>query len=201
MRQKDDQAFAELLNRLREGLHTEEDLHVLRSRQVESLTESCVTKELPHLFCTRENANNHNQSVIADIALSNKVSIEAIDDISGDLSQTMRQMVISKIPDDPSKTMGLQKYLTLGIDLPAEICLNVDTSDGLTNGASCIIKKFDFRVPYSLRCSIVWVEFHDESIGRKWRLQYKHLYCQDKPLTWTPILETCRKFTFHTKPT
>lgn len=32
MRQKDDAAFAELLNRLREGLHTDDDLEVLKSR-------------------------------------------------------------------------------------------------------------------------------------------------------------------------
>ena len=196
MGQKNDQEFAKLLNRLREGLHTEDDLSVLRNRQVENLIECSVTKNLPHLFCKRFDANLHNQSVMADVVFSSKVCIEAIDDISGDFSQTIRQTILSKIPDDPSKTLGLQKHLTLGIGLPAEICLNVDTGDGLTNGASCKIRKFDFRVPQSSRCSIVWVEFDDESIGRKWRLRYKHLYCQDIPVSWTPILETCRKFTF-----
>jgi hypothetical protein len=36
IRQKDDQTCAELLNRLREGLHTDDDIQVLRSRQVDT---------------------------------------------------------------------------------------------------------------------------------------------------------------------
>ena len=65
----------------------------------------------------------------------------------------------------------------------------------MTNGASCCIKKFDYRVANSSRCSIVWVEFDDKSVGKTWRMKYQHLYQSSIPLAWTPILETCRKFT------
>ena len=65
----------------------------------------------------------------------------------------------------------------------------------MTNDASCWIKKFDYRVANSSRCSIVWVEFDDKSVGKTWRMKYQHLYQSSISLAWTPILETCRKFT------
>lgn len=81
--------------------------------------------------------------------------------------------------------------------MPAELTVNIDVSDGLTNGAACVIKKFDYRVDGSQRCSIVWVEFLCMSIGHMWRTKYRHLYDPGIQATWVPILETCRKFTLH----
>lgn len=42
--------------------------------------------------------------------------------------------------------MGLFSELRLVVDVTAEITNNVDVQDGLTNGASCIVKHFDYRV-------------------------------------------------------
>lgn len=61
--------------------------------------------------------------------------------------------------------MGLSSKLKLVINIPAEITNNVDVQDGKTNGASCIVKHFDFRVEGSNRCSIIWVEFTEREIG------------------------------------
>jgi exonuclease III len=80
--------------------------------------------------------------------------------------------------------------------MPAEICLNIDTEDGLTNGAPCVIKKIDFRVLGSTRCSIIWVEFEDTIVGKKWKNTYRHLYQDKIPISWVPVLETNRRFTF-----
>ena len=195
MRQKDDLQYAELLNRLREGLHTEEDIATLMSRHVKHNEEQAF-HGLPHLFCTRKDVASHNLMVLNETCSEQKVNIEAIDDISGDISPSLRDVLLNKIPTDASLTMGLQKNLELGLDLPAEMSLNIDTEDGLTNGAACIIKKFDFRVSGSSRCSIVWVQFEENSIGKRWRNKYCHLYNQGIDHCWTPILETCRKFTF-----
>lgn len=74
------------------------------------------------------------------------------------------------------------------------ICINVDVEDGLTNGTSCIVKKLDFRVENSSRCSIIWVEFESLLIGAKTREKYTHLYSPSCKKTWTPILEITRNF-------
>ena len=195
MRQKDDQSFAELLNRLREGLYTENDLVQLQSRQVES-SEHPSLQALPHLFCRRQDSFAHNFSVLQNHPSADIIVVKAVDDVSGDVGSNMRNTILDKLPDDPSQCMGLQKELTLGIGLPAEICCNIDTADGITNGASCKIQQFDFRVPGSNRCSIIWVEFEDKTVGKNWRLQYKHLYRDSIPTVWTPVLETRRMFTF-----
>lgn len=197
MRQKDDHAYAMLLNRLREGQHTEEDLAVLEGRQVKRLGISAGSiKDLPHLFCRRADVYAHNDIALSAIPSSSIINIEAVDTVSGNVNTSVHKNILSRIPLDTNKTMGLQKNLELGIGSPCELCANVDTADGLTNGASCYIRKFDFRVENSARCSIVWVEFDDKSIGKNWRFKYSHLYQEGLPLSWTPVLEICRRFIY-----
>ena len=198
MRQRHDLAFAELLNRLRTKQHTKEDLALLRSRKLNNLpcTSSIDVLHLPHLFAAKVDMYSHNKNILSKIPLSDKVSVEAIDSVSGNVNPSLMTKILSKVPLDPSKTMGLYKTLVLSVGLPVEVSLNIDTEDGLTNGAPAVVKKFDFRVPSSSRCSIIWVEFLSPDIGKKWRLKYKHLYNNLISNTWTPILETCRKFTF-----
>ena len=59
----------------------------------------------------------------------------------------------------------------------------------------CIIKHLDFRVAGSDRCSIVWVLFDDIKIGHVTRIKYSHLYIENIPRFWTPVIEVSKKFT------
>lgn len=63
--------------------------------------------------------------------------------------------ILDIIPNDSSKTMGIESTLFLAENIPAEVCVNIDVEDGLTNGAPCLVRKFDYRVEGSERCSIV----------------------------------------------
>ncbi len=67
----------------------------------------------------------------------------------------------------------------------------------MTNGAECIIKKIDYRVPGSSRASIIWVLFQEEHIGKDYRKEYSHLYKQTIDRHWVPILEVTRQFRRH----
>ena len=69
--------------------------------------------------------------------------------------------------------------------------------DGMTNGAECIIKNVDYRVPDSTRPSIIWVLFQEEHIGKDYRKEYSHLYNQSIDRHWVPILEVTRQFRRH----
>lgn len=93
--------------------------------------------------------------------------------------------------------MGLSSKLKLVLNIPAEITNNVDVQDGITNGASCIVKHFDFRVEGSNRCSIIWVEFTEKEIGKAMRTKLARLFKPDISKTWTPILEITRIFKIH----
>lgn len=105
----------------------------------------------------------HNTEILSSIPSAERIEIYAIDSVSGNVCQSLIHKIVSKLPTDESKTMGLQKKLVLGIGYPVEICVNSDTEDGLTNSTSCVVRYFDFRVRYSSRCSIIWVEFDDQN--------------------------------------
>jgi hypothetical protein len=131
MRQKDGVEFAHLLNRLREGMHTKEDLTILANRKIENLSISLKdVQHFSHLFCTRADVNAHNLNILSSIPDKDKVNIEAIDSVSGNVSQALVESILSRIPLDPSKTMSLHKNLVLALGLPVELCLNIDTDDG-----------------------------------------------------------------------
>lgn len=99
-----------------------------------------------------------------------KIIVEVIDSIFGDLLFFLYEKILMKILEDVIKIKGLNKYLCFGEGLLVEICINIDVLDGLVNGIFCIILKFDFRVFGFFRCSIVWVKFCLEDIGKKCRI-------------------------------
>ena len=76
MRQKDDKEFAHLVNRSREGCHTEFDIELLNKQ----VTNDCQGFEsIPHLFTTRKEVEEYNGKVFENADPSSKVVIEAID--------------------------------------------------------------------------------------------------------------------------
>lgn len=194
MRQKNDQDFAKLLNRLREGLHTDSDIDMLKSR-ICSRADILDMNFVPHLYTTNAQVNSHNDAAFEMALPESKCIVLALDMVNGDVAGEIKERILQQIPNDPSKTMGLFKDLHLATEHPAEICINVDVEDGLTNGSPCIVKNLDFRVAGSKRCSIVWVLFEDPRIGHASRLKYRHLYNENIPSTWTPVLEVSKKFT------
>ena len=64
MRQKDDAQFAELLNRIREGKHTDQDLRLLKTRTIssESARYQTLKNEL-HLFPCNAAVDAHNTDI------------------------------------------------------------------------------------------------------------------------------------------
>ena len=53
---------------------------------------------------------------------------------------------------------------------------NVDVEDGLTNGATGVVKYIDYRMERANRLSIIWGLFDDPRIGRSAREKYRALY-------------------------
>ena len=66
--------------------------------------------------------------------------------------------------------------LKIAEGIHADTTCNIDVEDGLTNGASGLVKCLYFRDKNSPRCSIIWVLFDDPNIGGKVRLKYVNLY-------------------------
>ena len=65
--------------------------------------------------------------------------------------------VSANIPDDYSKTGQLMRSLTVVVGMIVVHIANVDVEDGLTNGATGVVKQIDFRMEGTNRPSIIWV--------------------------------------------
>ena len=194
MRQKDDREFAELLNRLREGKHTQRDIEILKGRILKVKPTECnYPMNMTHLFSTNDSVDSHNVKIFNN-SKNQKAQIRAIDIIIGDMSDELKEKMKEKIPDDPTKTMGLYSVCSVHVGAKYDLTINVSVCDGMTNGAECTIEKIDCRVPSSNRPSVIWVLFQDSTIGRHYSREYSHLYNEQIQHNWTPILEVTRQF-------
>ena len=191
MRQKDDLEFAVLLNRLREGNQTKEDLDVLRSRIANS--DSNTTRDIPHLFTVNEKVRTYNSKVY-DKCKKEKTTVTSMDCFVGGHKELEHKL--KRLPENPSKTAGLEHSVSVGVGLKYEITANLGTSDGLTNGTTCTVKFIDRRQPETTRPSIIWVELDEQNAGIEWRQQYRHLYTRGIQRNWTPIFDIRRTFQY-----
>ena len=189
-RQKEDKKFAELLNRLRESNQSEDDIDILKTRVF-----SPDSKRLAytHLFLTNVSVDAFNSSVFQN-AEGNKAIVKAVDIVVGDLTDDVKEKLLTRIPNDPTKTMGLHSALPIVVGGKYDLTSNIKTTDGLTNGAECTIAKIDYRVANSTRPSIIWVKFTEERIGENQRSEFRALRSQDIDPLWTPIFEVKKQF-------
>ena len=197
MRQREDKDFAEILNRIREGKHTNDDIKVLKERNLRLSSEHPdypITST--HLFSTNMAVDEHNQEIFRK-STNEKVQVKAIDIVLSDLSDYLKERLKKQIPNDPSKTMGLYSVCSILKEAKYDLTTNVSVVDGMTNGAECIIKKIDYRVPGSSRPSIIWVLFQEQHIGNDYRREYSHLYNRTVEKNWVPVLEVTRQFRKH----
>ena len=155
MRQKDDREFAELLNRLREGKHSEDDVAILEQRLLKVRHhEDNYPMNMTHLFTTNASVDAHNNTLYT-ISKTDKAQMKAVDIVIGDVNDDLKQQMKNKIPDDPTKTMGLYSLVSVATMAKYDLTTNIDVTDGLTNGAERMIENIDYRVENSTRPSII----------------------------------------------
>ena len=181
-----------MLNRLREGKHTAQDIMKLKERLVESNRKN-YPLELPHFFVRNDEVNKFNNRI--HFAMSGpKYSIKAHDSVIGTECQKLRDKILKQIPvDKPNKTNQLHTVLNLAIGERTDLSLNIRTDDGLTNGASNIIKMLQLQQP-DKPSGIIWVQFDHADIGEKTRNENRHLYVESIESKWTPTKPVTSQF-------
>ena len=193
MRQKDDLAFAQLLNRLRMNEMTEEDKQKLQTR-VFDRDAGNYPKDAVHLFARNFYVKKHNDNILSQLP-GEKVVIPCHDNVvSANIPDKECQRLIKSLPDDYSKTGQLMKSLTVVVGMIVVHTTNVDVDDGLTNGATGVVKHIDFRMEGTNRPSIIWVLFDEPRVGRTTREKYRKLYNSSIHTDWTPVFDTQRTF-------
>ena len=193
MRQKDDLAFAQLLNRLRLNEMTEEDKQKLQTRVFDRDTGD-YPKDAVHLFARNVYVKKHNDNILSQLP-GEKFVIPCHDNVvSANIPAKECQRLINSLPDDYSITGQLMKSLTVVVGMIVVHTANVDVEDGLTNGATGVVKQIDFRMEGTNRPSIIWVLFDDPRVGRTTREKYRKLYNSSINTDWTPVFDAQRTF-------
>ena len=191
MRQRESKHFAELLNKLREGNHSKEDIQKLKQRVI-SATNHEYSKDAPRVFIQNAKVNDFNARVHNALP-GTKYSIKAHDSVIGADSEELRNKVLNQIPDDPRKTKQVFSVLQLAVGERTEMSLNTRTDDGMTNGAGNVIKLI--QVQQSDKPSgVIWVQFDHPDIGQKTRHDSGQLYTNAIQPRWTPIKPITTQF-------
>ena len=139
MRQKGDKEFAKLLNRLREGKHSKDDIALLKQRFLNVRPEEDnYPFNITHLFTTNAPVHAHN-NVLYTFSKNDKVEVKAVDIIVGDILDDLTKQIKNKIRDGPTKTIGLYSVVSVATAAKYDLATNINVTDGLTNGAECVI--------------------------------------------------------------
>ena len=202
MRQKDDATFARLLNRIREGNQTDEDLNLLKSRSIsfEDSKYQDLKNEL-HLFPCNAAVDTHNANMFDNIN-TEKTKIECFDIVLGEDSDEVKQQILGQIKGKKTNDTGnLSEMLKVAVGLHYDTTHNVSIADGICNGTPCVLRKIHYMEKQKSVPSCLWVEFPDSTIGRNTRREYMHYYKKypDVSKEWTPIWSVRRTFMFRRK--
>ena len=201
MRQKDDAVFAELLNRIREGNQTNEDIALLCTRNINpTCSQYRELKRELHLFPCNAAVDSHNSNLFNELE-SEKAEINCSDTVLGEDPMDVKQIILKQIQGKKTSDTGnLSEVLKVALGLQYDTTHNVSIQDGICNGTPCVLKKIHYMQQSPIP-SCLWVLFPDATIGRNTRKEYIHYYKRypDVSKEWTPIWSVRRTFMFRRK--
>ena len=177
-RQKNDKPFAELLNRVREGNMTDEDVEMLKTRQIS--TEQIIDlQDILHVYAINKYVNEHNSIKLNSLG-KNIFHIKANDKCKND--DTMLFTVDStscKVNDRG----GLTNLFSIAIGAKVMLNVNIDVTDGLVNGARGFVQHIDFNDQLQ-HVNAILVKFDHIFVGVKAKLKsaYKNSYPDAVPI-------------------
>ena len=160
---------------------------------------SLARKDAVHLFARNFYVKKHNDNILSQLP-GEKFVIPCHDNVvSANIPAKECQTLINSLSDDYSKTGQLMKSLTVVVGMIVVHTANVDVEDGLTNGATGVVKQIDFRMVGTNRPSIIWVLFDDPRVGRTTREKYRNLYSSSINTDWTPVFDVQQTFILNYK--
>ena len=202
MRQKEDTLFARLLNRVREGKQTKEDLTILESRTISTdKSEYQELKNVLHLFPCNAAVDAHNRNIY-DMVNTEKAEIECLDSVLGEDTEYVKQSILEQIKGKKTNETGnLSENLRVAVGLSYDTTHNVSVADGICNGTPCVLRKIHYMEKQTSVPSCLWVEFQDKNIGQNTRRDYSHYFKKYQEISkeWTPIWCVKRTFMFRRK--
>ncbi len=202
MRQKDDQMFCDILNRMREGNHTEKDVKIIKQNcEIQQNEEQNQILHIPHFYHTNSERNAHNQKVLL-AQEGQSVCVKAIDICT---QTNLPKKDLERIEANVKKldtlhlTGNLETELQLKVGLPYDMTTNVDTEDGLVNGTSLVLRGMLYLDSNGNIPSVLLVEAEDARVGRKarnrWNCYIPPAIRQVHP-NWIPIMSARSQYMY-----
>jgi hypothetical protein len=172
-RQGEENKWAESLNRIRDGIITEEDRILLKSRLV---TKENQPMDCCHVFYTNEEVMKHNMVMLSQVPTPEYRSLAVIRSPLGHTPQTSKKGTVD--------STNFRMELIIKVGARVMLVFNVNTCDGLVNGTMGtlldVIKKGD-----SIDCIVV--EFDQENSGSEQREKYASVARMYPDKNATPI--------------
>jgi len=161
MRQKDDAALANLLNRLRVKPKsqevTAEDDAVLKAREgLDNVPETAL-----HVFATNKMVDHHNNTILEQVCGDNLTNILAEDSFRDPTSGRVRKREIPNVGDAGT---DLPDVIRLGISARVMLTKNINVGDGLVNGTFGKVVHIDLD---RLNDSFILVKFDSPKVGQQ----------------------------------
>ena len=167
MRQREESAFAEILNRLRKkdkkARLQDEDLKMLKK---------CIREgpeEALHIYPTRNEVNSYNNQMI--MKLNSDVKIIEAEDY--EKVKTSGKLIKKKV-HFKSVEIGLPSSILLAEGARVMLVRNLDTLDGLVNGVMGTVTKILQSTSQSLP-ETVFVHFDSDKVGKNGKQKKKLL--------------------------
>ena len=187
MRQSE-KSWCELLNRLRVGTITDDDVIRLNKLQFNVLSSN------PLRACRlNRKVQSHNTKILNQSGAEQIQSV-ADDTLKGEYAgnpdiQTKVLTIAAGMPSN--QTASLEYNLILAVGLTYMITLNISKEDGLVNGALGTLREVMMKKSISIG---VWIEFNDKSVGSLWRRKHTMKFPDQTSKNWTGINRQNRVF-------
>ena len=141
MRQKDGENCADILNRMRSGTTTMEDVELLKSRQISEQLSSTMV-DVMHIYSTNKAVKAFYQ-ICYDKCTGEKYKVISVDRSIEKMSEIDKENAEKAIAED-KVPCSLDRDLYLAIGLLYEFTFNLNVEDGLVNGAAGYLKHVQY---------------------------------------------------------
>ena len=202
MRSQKDPQFSDLCDRVGRGKQTEADEKYLISRiqtnEAENCNENFKIGKILIIVTVNDKRDLVNHKKLAELLPDEQEFLCNSTDMVTNVPAG--NTLPDKLKGNPGKTGNLQSELRLKVGAPVVMTTNhqnrIYKEDGLMNGARGYVQAIQVSKQNPKKVEVVWIVFHDENIGKLYRVKHNHLRKDFDPghKLATPILPTRSKF-------
>ncbi|XP_028408815.1 LOW QUALITY PROTEIN: ATP-dependent DNA helicase PIF1-like [Dendronephthya gigantea] len=160
MRQRNDQAFIELLNRVRTATQTDNDIKVIQSRSISPDDPNYPSSAL-HIWAENSPVDDHNKAKLEQLTGPLFV-LKAKDQFPPNVKKQIINRVLAR---KRSETGGLNYEIHIKKGARVMLTTNINISDRLINGQIGSVFKVDVN-PTNQKATVLYIKFDDPNAGK-----------------------------------